>query len=249
MLKGYLMLPKHFRWTVVQLVPIKRHPDKWQQFCFYLHVCDSWMSPYIGWPKIKLIAFSPFHINTHVIFFTKWPPAAILDGWKSHLIVFLAISDKYSTFILLEIFHKMATSGHFGWPKNQSIAFLAISDQYATLILFEFFSQNGRQRLFGWPKITFDRISRHFAFLAFYFVWNLFSPFQINMQPFFKFVNFGSPISVKNNRVLPLGVCYAKYEVDRWIYDKVRATTSFLTIFKQNDRQRPFCFSDWCQKS
>ena len=38
--KGYLMLPKHFRWTVVQSVP-RGTPDKFQQFRFYLHVCDS----------------------------------------------------------------------------------------------------------------------------------------------------------------------------------------------------------------
>ena len=29
---------------------------------------------------------------------------------------------------------------------------------------------------------------------------------------------------------------YAKYEVDRWIYDQVRAATSFLSIFTQNGR-------------
>ena len=30
---------------------------------------------------------------------------------------------------------------------------------------------------------------------------------------------------------------------------RVRDATSFLSIFLQNDRQRPFCFSDWCQNS
>ena len=41
--------------------------------------------------------------------------------------------------------------------------------------------------------------------------------------------HFGSPICAKNNRVPPLCVIngYAKYEVDRWIYDKV-------SIFKEH---------------
>ena len=54
----------------------------------------------------------------------------------------------------------------------------------------------------------------------------------------------GSPICAKSNRVLPLCVIngYAKYEVDRWICDTVRDATSFLIIFIQNGRQRPFCF-------
>ena len=47
--------------------------------------------------------------------------------------------------------------------------------------------------------------------------------------------HFGSPICAQNNRVLSLCVIngYAKYEVDRWIYDKVRDATSFLSIFMQ----------------
>ena len=62
------------------------------------------------------------------------------------------------------------------------------------------------------------------------------------------FLNCGSPISAKNNRVLPLCVIkgYAKYEVDLWIYNPVRDATSFLSIFIQNGHERPFCFSDWC---
>ena len=86
-----------------------------------------------------------------------------------------------------------------------------------------------------------------------------FSPFQTNTQLlFFKFVFtkwlsiaflaisdqyatiflifFGSPICAKNNRVLPLCVIngYAKYEVDRLIYDKVREASSFLSICIKN---------------
>ena len=97
---------------------------------------------------------------------------------------------------------------------------------------------------FGWPKITFDRISRHFRSIHNFFFWFL----------FFKMAaggHFGSPICAKNDMVFPLCVIngYAKYEVDRWIYDTVGDSTSFLSIFMHNGRQRPFCFSDWCQKS
>ena len=58
-----------------------------------------------------------------------------------------AISDRYATLIILEIFYKMAAVGHFGCPKftfdrisdlpaildvrnSLSMAFLAISDPY-----------------------------------------------------------------------------------------------------------------------
>ena len=45
--------------------------------------------------------FSPFQINRYTfIFFTKWPPAAILDDRKSLSIAFLAISDQYTAFCL-----------------------------------------------------------------------------------------------------------------------------------------------------
>ena len=63
---------------------------------------------------------------------------------------------------------------------------------------------------------------------------------------------FGSPICAKNNMVLPLCVIngYAKYEVDRWIYDTVRDATIFLQIlYKMAAMQRPFCFSDWCKNN
>ena len=46
--------------------------------------------------------FSLYQINTQLFFFlnffTKWPPAAILEGRKSLSIAFLAISDQYAPF-------------------------------------------------------------------------------------------------------------------------------------------------------
>ena len=49
--------------------------------------------------------------------------------------------------------------------------------------------------------------------------------------------HFGSPITPKNNRVLPLCVIngYAKYEVDRWIYDRVREPT-WAFLYKMTSR-------------
>ena len=62
--------------------------------------------------------FSSFQINAQLfIFFTKWPPVAILDDRKSLSIAVFAISDQYPTFY----FFKMAASGHFGsrfFPKS-----------------------------------------------------------------------------------------------------------------------------------
>ena len=199
---------------------------------------ESWGKEAKSWKKWEFsfckmaknhfrLHFSPFQINTQLLFF--------------------------------EFFFKMAAGRHFGSPfwailgdrKSLSIAFLAISDQYATSFFWIFF-QNGRRPPFwksllghfGWPKITFDRISHHFRSIRnFNFFLILFKMAASG--------HFGSPICAKNNRVLPLCVIngYAKYEVDRWICDTVRDATSFLSIFIQNGRQRPFCFSDWWQKS
>ena len=84
---------------------------------------------------------SRFHfrsIRKFDFFFTKWPPASILDDQKSRSIAFLAISDQYAIFsrrpfwmikihvwshffsifqinTQLFFFHKMAAGFHFGW--------------------------------------------------------------------------------------------------------------------------------------
>ena len=163
----------------------------------------------------------------------------------------------------------MAAGGHFGWPK---ITFDRISRHFRSIRNFFFLSQNGCRRSFWMTKNHFRSHFMPFQIntqLSFFSSQNgcrrpfwmtekhfrsLFSPFQINTQlyvlkVFFKMAAGGlfvSPICAKNNRVLPLCVIngYGKYEVDRWIYDTVRDATSFLSIFIQNGRQRPFCFSD-----
>ena len=78
--------------------------------------------------------FSPFQINTQLFkmfFFSKWPPAAILDERKSLSITFLAISDQYTTFFYF--FFKMAASGHFGSQKakNNRVLPLCVINVYA----------------------------------------------------------------------------------------------------------------------
>ena len=115
-----------------------------------------------------------------------------------------------------------------GWPlwcpppilddrKSLSIAFLAISDQCATSIFFlNLFTK--------WlpAAILDDRKSLSIAFLA---ISDRYT--TVFLIFFFKMAaggHCGIPICAKNNRVLPLCVIngYAKYEVDRWIYDTVR---------------------------
>ena len=205
--------------------------------------------------------------NFDFFFFTKWLPASILDGRKSPSIAFLG---KFF------FFTKWLPAAIFNDRKSLSITFLAISDQYATSIFILNFTKwlpattlDDRKSLrmhfspfqintqlkfllfwksdlghFGWPKITFDRISRHFRSIH-----NFFFDF------FFKMAasgNFGSPICAKNNRILPLCVIngYAKYEVDRWIYDTVRAYShqrrAFFSAAEMAARGH-FVFPDWCQ--
>ena len=62
------------------------------------------------------------------VFFTKWPPAPILDVQNSLSIAFLAISNRYAT--LFFIFDKMAAVGHFGCPK---ITFDHISGHFRSI--------------------------------------------------------------------------------------------------------------------
>ena len=252
--------PPHFGWPKMNFDRIPRHFREIRNFDFFSqNGCRRpiWMSE-----NHFLSHFSPFQLNTHILFcFTKWLPAAIWmteNHFRSHFSPFqinmqlLFFSQNgcrrsfwmsenhfwshFSPFqINTELFflHKMA----FDDRKSLLIAFLAISDQYATFIIF---SQNGCR-----AAILDDRRSLSNAFLA---ISDQYATFLFKL--FFQF-HFGSPICAKNNRVLPLCVIngYAKYEVDGCICDTVRDVTSFLNIFIQNGHQRPFCFSDWWQKS
>ena len=135
---------------------------------------------------------------------------------------------------------------HFGWPKINFWSHFSPFQINTQLLLFLFCSQNGCRRPF-W--ITENHFRTHFwpfqinmQLLFFWFCsqngcrrsfwmtenhfWSHFSPFQINTQLFLWFFfkidtsgHFGSSICAKNYRVMN---GYAKYEVDRWIYDTVR---------------------------
>ena len=78
-----------------------------------------------------ILAISDQYATYFLIFFTKWPPVAILYDRKSLFIAFLAISDQYATFICLSFFTKWTPAAILYDRKSLSIAFLAISDQYA----------------------------------------------------------------------------------------------------------------------
>ena len=184
-----------------------------QLFIFSQNGCQwpFWMTENHFW--------SPFQINAQLwSLFTKWLPAAILDDRKSLSIIFLAISDQYTTLIFFFKFTKWLPETILDDRKSLSNAFLAISDQYATFFFWFFFSK--------WPPAAILEV----WFGPFWMIENHFrshvSPFQINTQLYFFWIffsYFGSPISAKNNGVLPLCVInrYARYEVDRWIYDTV----------------------------
>ena len=88
--------------------------------------------------------FSPFHINTQLLFLNFFkifagrhfgsPFWGILDDRKSLSIAFLTISDQYTTLFFLIFFFKMAASGHFGGPicaKNNRVLPLCVINGYA----------------------------------------------------------------------------------------------------------------------
>ena len=232
----------HFRWPKITFDRISHHLRSIHNFFFTKQLSAAILDDRIS------IAFLAISDQYATFFFTKWLPAAILDDRKSLSIAFLAISDQYATCIYF--FHtKWLPATILDDRKSLSKAFLAISDQYATFFYFEFFSKWPPSAILEVRFGPFWMTENHFR--------SHFSPFQINTQLFeifFKMAaggHFGITICAKNNRILPLCVIngYAKYEADRWIYDTVRDATSFLSIFVQNGRQRPFCFSNWCQKS
>ena len=131
-----------------------------------------------------------------------------------------------------------------GWPlwcphpildyrKWISITFLAISYQYA--ILYFFFTK--------WlPAAILD--DWKYLLIAFLAISDQYSNFIYCLFCSQNGCHFGSPICAKNNRVLPLSVIngFAKYEVDRWIYDTVRDATSFLKILYKMATRGHFVF-------
>ena len=140
------------------------------------------------WPFSLSITFLAISDHYKTFVFTQWPPAPILDVGNSHLIAFLAISDRYAQF------WQNGCVGHFGRPKYTfdgiSGHFRSIQNRRRSFWMSEIhfrshfwsfkidmqlfccwhFWHNGSRRLFWMSEIHFRS---HF--------W----PFQIDMQLYF----------------------------------------------------------------
>ena len=120
--------------------------------------------------------------------------------------------------------------GHFGWPK---ITFNRISHHFRSIRNLDFFFT--KRLPFGWPKITFDHISHHFRsisnFLIFFSKWPPVVILEVRLKP--KTIGFFP-------YVLSMAMPNMKLIGDFMTKIVVREATSH--------KQRPFCFSDWCQK-
>ena len=106
--------------------------DQYATFCFPQNGCrrPCWMTE-----NHFRSHFSPFQINTQLLFFpTKWLSAAILDDRKSLSVAFLTISDQYTTFS----FTKWPPAAILDDRKSLSNVFFAISDQYRSTLFFFF---------------------------------------------------------------------------------------------------------------
>ena len=141
---------------------------------------------------------------------------------KSRSISFLAISDRYTTYICFEIFGKMAAVGHFGCPK---FTLDHISGHFRSIQIFFFFfffykmAAGGR---FGCPKITFDLISIHFTSIP-------------------NFLTKWLPAAILDVRIT-LSIAFLAIS-DRY------ATFFVVWNFWQNGRRRPFWMGRQCQLS
>ena len=163
----------HFGWPKITFDRISRHFRSIPNLCFWILFYKITPSGHFGWPKITFDRISNHFRSILNSFFcnfcTKWPPASILDHWKSlqsHFSTF-QINTKFIDFWFF--FYKLITpSGHFGWPK---ITFDCISRHLRSMRHFYLFifSQNG-------CRGPIWMIENHF--------WSHFSPFQINTQIF-----------------------------------------------------------------
>ena len=231
-----------FGWPNITFDRISRYFRSIRNFFFSQNGCQRqfWMTE--NHVLIAFLAISDQYAT--LIFFSQY--GCRRPFWMTD-IAFDHISRHFRSirnFDLLNFVHKMAVGGHFGWPK---IPFECISRHFRSkrsfwFLIFCFKMAAGGH--FGSPiwAILDDRKSLSIAFLA---ISDQYTTFCLDV--FFKMAtsgHFGSSICAKNNRVLPLCVIngYAKYEVDRWIYDTVRGATSFFSMSIQNGRQRPFCF-------
>ena len=225
----------HFGWPKITFECISRHFRSIRNFLFFglpkitfdrisrhfrsilnfFHILAA--SGHFGWPKITFECISRHFRSIHKFFFDFFFKMAasghfgsqiwaILDDRKSLSIVFLAISDQYTTFIFM-IFPQNGcrrpfwiTENHFrshfspfqiNTQKKNHFRMHFSPFQINTQLFCWFFFQNGCWRPFWksdlgnfeWPKITFECISLHFRSIRNFF--------------FFKMVaggHFGSPI-------------------------------------------------------
>ena len=172
----------------------------------------------------------------------RWYGQCIANGWRK--IIFNLISRHFRSMCNLNIFLNHFWSHFSPFQINTQLEFCSQNGcrrpfwmtenhfwshlspfQINTQLFWWFFSQNGCRRPFWMTE-------NHF--------WSHFSPFQINTQLFV----------VVEKTIGSSTMCYQWLcQIWSWIYDTVRDATSFLSIFIQNGHQRPFSFSDWCQKS
>ena len=134
------------------------------------------------WPKITFNRIYR-HFRSMNNFFTKWPPAAILDDRKSLLIIFLAILDQYATFNFFELFSQNGPPATILDDRKSLLD--RISCHFRSIRSFSFFLkflQNGRRRLFWMGENHFRLIrSIHYFFFWFFFQNGRRRPFWITI--------------------------------------------------------------------
>ena len=182
----------------------------------------------------------------------EWWLVAILDDWKSVSIAFLAILDQYVTFFSAKWPPAAILDTKFSnYRKSLSITFLAISDQF---LFFDYFLQNNPQRPFWMTENHFPSHFSPFQIKIRHFLFKMAAGGHFG-SPSWAILDDRKSLSITFSRncrihnfffliffvqnfvspILPLCVIngYAKYEVDRWIYDTVRDAARFLSIFIQ----------------
>ena len=137
------------------------------KFFLKFYFCDFFYKMaaggHFGCPKITLD-----HISGHfrsIQICCQWP------FWRKSLsISFLAISDRYATFLFFIFFYKMAAVGHIGCPK---FTLDHISDHFRSIQIFIFFYKMDPRDHFGYPNFTFDHISEPWEAMRSISLWGI----------------------------------------------------------------------------
>ena len=158
--------PPHFGWPKITFDCICRH---FRSICnFYIWSRNGCRQSFWMTENLFRSHFSPFQINTQLLFFFHKMAAGGHFGWPK--IAFGRISHHFRSIHNFDFFHKMAAGGHFGWPK---ITFECIFRHFRSIrnsfFFFFFFHKMAAGGHFGWPKITFECIFRHFRSIGNFF--------------------------------------------------------------------------------